>query len=71
MISSDGWQWLVTAWGHPDQLELYHLAWFDVPIMAGMIATTVQLFFAWRIWKLGRSMILAGIVVVVRPILLA
>jgi len=63
MISSDGWQWLIRAWGHPEQLEDYHLEWFDVPVLAGIMSTTVQIFFAWRIWMLGRSMILAGVIV--------
>ncbi|KAF8530253.1 hypothetical protein BU17DRAFT_35548, partial [Hysterangium stoloniferum] len=55
ILSSDGWQWLISAWGHPEQLQAYHLDWFDVPVFVGIMSGIVQMFFAWRIWLLSKS----------------
>ncbi|KAF8492465.1 hypothetical protein JB92DRAFT_1234911 [Gautieria morchelliformis] len=65
MISSDGWQWFIASWGRPSQIDNYYLAWFDICIMAGIISTTVQIFFAWRIWMLWRSLLLPGFLVTI------
>ncbi|KAF8515219.1 hypothetical protein JB92DRAFT_2717926 [Gautieria morchelliformis] len=46
MISSHGWQWLITSWGQPGRTEDYHQAWFDICILAGVLSTSVQIFFA-------------------------
>jgi len=65
MLSTDAWKWFIEAWGKPDQLLEYHLEWFDVPILAGTIASTVQIFFAWRVYILSQSRILAGVIILV------
>ncbi|KAH9940634.1 hypothetical protein B0H21DRAFT_754533 [Amylocystis lapponica] len=40
-----------------------HNGWFSIPIMCGFIAAVVQIFFSWRIYKLARSRIVAGVIV--------
>jgi hypothetical protein len=66
MLSSDGWQWLISAWGHANQLEAYHLAWFDVPVLVGIMSSAVQIFFAWRIWMLSKSWFIPCFITLVR-----
>jgi len=65
MLSTDAWKWFIEAWGRPEQLLDYHVEWIDVPILAGIIASTVQIFFAWRVYILSQSRILAGVIIVV------
>lgn len=65
MISSDGYHWMVSGWGHPEVLTNSQLTWFDIPIMAGIISAAVQIFFGWRIWLLGKSIILSGTIITV------
>ncbi|PCH41709.1 hypothetical protein WOLCODRAFT_137556 [Wolfiporia cocos MD-104 SS10] len=56
----------VYVYHYGDQLALveFHNTWFSATIMCGLISATVQCFFAWRIYQLSRSRVLAGCVVV-------
>jgi len=65
MLSSDSWKWFISAWGHPDQLDEYHLSWFDIPICGGIMSGIVQLTFAWRIWLLSKSWLLPCLITLI------
>ncbi|KIJ49762.1 hypothetical protein M422DRAFT_246113 [Sphaerobolus stellatus SS14] len=62
MTMSDNWKWLIESWKHPENILEFHLSWLDVPVMDGVISCIVQLYFARRIWLLGNSVIVPGIV---------
>ncbi|KIJ37123.1 hypothetical protein M422DRAFT_178467, partial [Sphaerobolus stellatus SS14] len=65
ILTKDSWDWFINAWADPVRVGEYGIEWLNLPIMDGVIAGTVQLFFAWRIWILGRSWPLAGLVAIV------
>lgn len=56
---------MVYGWGIGSAISNLQTNWFDVPIMSGFLAAVVQLYFAWRIWKLGHSVIVTGTIAVV------
>ena len=56
----------VYNYGVPGELVQFHNTWFSVTIMCAFVSFVVQTFFAWRIWILGRSKILTGIILFVR-----
>ncbi|EED80062.1 predicted protein [Postia placenta Mad-698-R] len=50
--------------GNVASMMATHDAWFAVPVMSAMVSCTAQIYFAWRIWVLARSHVLAGIIIV-------
>ena len=56
----------VYNYGVPGELVQFHNTWFSVTIMCAFVSFVVQTFFAWRIWILGRSKILTGVILFVR-----
>ncbi|KZT13224.1 uncharacterized protein LAESUDRAFT_719559 [Laetiporus sulphureus 93-53] len=56
----------IYVYGYGDVKDLleFHNTWFSATMMCGIISATVQIFFAWRIYKLSRSRVLAGVIVV-------
>ncbi|KII90158.1 hypothetical protein PLICRDRAFT_174939 [Plicaturopsis crispa FD-325 SS-3] len=59
------WETLVAKWGNPEVLVLQPWSVCALPIFGAIVSCMVQLFFAWRIWKLQRSMIMRLICVVI------
>ncbi|KAI0806601.1 hypothetical protein C8Q74DRAFT_1212789 [Fomes fomentarius] len=60
-----GWHILVAGWGR--QSNLIEPGWTFAAIAAGdgIIAMTVQLFYAWRIWILKRWRVIPGLIVLI------
>ncbi|KAF7349378.1 hypothetical protein MSAN_01727600 [Mycena sanguinolenta] len=55
------------GWGNPDILNEVGWAWFSVPILGSIIASVGQIFFAWRIHIIAKSLyvpILIALIVV-------
>ncbi|KAH9942790.1 hypothetical protein B0H21DRAFT_810767 [Amylocystis lapponica] len=50
----------VYDYGNVASLIAFHNTWFSSPIMEAMISAAVQIFFAWRIYIVSKTMILAG-----------
>ncbi|KAJ6493041.1 hypothetical protein C8R45DRAFT_1135949 [Mycena sanguinolenta] len=44
------------GWGNPEILNEVGWAWFSVPILGSIIASVGQIFFAWRISVIGKSL---------------
>jgi hypothetical protein len=61
-VINDSFQWVVYGWGVDNITKNTETNWLNVPVMSGIISIAVQIFFGWRIWILGNSLILAGIV---------
>lgn len=75
LITAVGMDIYVYAYGDVSTITGAHNGWFSVPIMDGIVATVVQTFFAWRIYRLSRmrlfkSRLLAGSIVVVSCLVL-
>ncbi|KZT13225.1 uncharacterized protein LAESUDRAFT_669644 [Laetiporus sulphureus 93-53] len=56
----------IYVYGYDDVKDLleFHNTWFSATMMCGIISATVQIFLAWRIYKLSTSRVVAGIIVV-------
>jgi len=62
----DGYHWFGEGFGNMRILDETYISAFDSPVLDGIIALTVQLFFCYRIWIFQRSFILVGIVAFVK-----
>nr|VWO95456.1 Beta-glucosidase (EC [Ganoderma boninense] len=52
VVAAVGWQVLVSGWGRPINLQFPGWSFAATPFVSGI--TSVQAFYAWRIWRLGR-----------------
>ncbi|KAH9973261.1 hypothetical protein BGW80DRAFT_1309177 [Lactifluus volemus] len=69
MISTiAAWSVLCSGWGKPSTLIYTNLNFALIPIVTGIISGWVQLFFAWRIWVLGKSSFWKVVTVVISAI---
>lgn len=59
LSSADIIHWFSKGWGQLSFLSDPYVNPVDLPMMAGLIAMIVQLYFTWRIWILSASLPLA------------
>ncbi|PFH47414.1 hypothetical protein AMATHDRAFT_6758 [Amanita thiersii Skay4041] len=60
------WTMLFSTWGDPSVFLLTSWSIFITPITAGLVTIFVQIFFAWRIWRLrNNSIFVRGISVLI------
>ncbi|KAJ3880906.1 hypothetical protein F5051DRAFT_322848, partial [Lentinula edodes] len=59
----DAFHWFVYGWGSIDALYDLYSTFLNVPILSSVIAAIVQVFFAWRIWRLTQSRIISVLIV--------
>ncbi|OBZ73413.1 hypothetical protein A0H81_07271 [Grifola frondosa] len=64
LITTTAFEAFVYGWGNIESLTVFHTTWLSVPIMCGIVAAVVQIFYARRILILSQSRVLAGVVVV-------
>ncbi len=62
LSSADTFHWFSKGWGQLDFLSEPHFAPIDLPVMAGLIAMIVQLYFTWRILVLSTSVLLCSLI---------
>ncbi|KAF9468326.1 hypothetical protein BDZ94DRAFT_1246523 [Collybia nuda] len=55
LLSHTGWEILADRWGDPTILQNIPWSAAACPINTGAVATTVKLYFCWRIWLLGSN----------------
>lgn len=63
LTTHNAWHFLSRGWGDLRVLSDPGWSWIAVPLFSGVVSSTVQLFFAWRIWVLSKSVPLAGLIV--------
>ncbi|QRV79274.1 hypothetical protein RhiJN_07289 [Ceratobasidium sp. AG-Ba] len=63
LTTHNAWHFLSRGWGDLHVLDDPGWSWIAVPLLSGIVSATVQLFFAWRIWVLSKSIPLAGLIV--------
>jgi hypothetical protein len=51
--ADNAWHFLVSGWGDPEVLIEPGWSWIAVPLLTGIVSCTVQVFFAWRIYKIS------------------
>ncbi|KAI0066610.1 hypothetical protein BV25DRAFT_1912664 [Artomyces pyxidatus] len=56
------WTWMIAGWNNPALLE-QPVLWpgATIPIMCGLVSGIVQLFYAWQIWSLSKTVIMRAI----------
>ncbi|KAG7091650.1 hypothetical protein E1B28_010671 [Marasmius oreades] len=62
MVTYDAFQDFVFGFGSPGALDRMNLIWFDCCIVDGIVAFTVQAYFAYRIHLLSKSKYIAGFI---------
>ncbi|KAH7928985.1 hypothetical protein BV22DRAFT_1030009 [Leucogyrophana mollusca] len=63
LVTQFGFDIYVYDYGEVSSLIAFHNTWFSSPIMEAIIAAAVQIFFAWRLYGLSKSRILAGVII--------
>ncbi|KAJ7891245.1 hypothetical protein B0H14DRAFT_2432432 [Mycena olivaceomarginata] len=54
-----------TKWGQYELLDEVGWAWFSVPVIGAIIACAGQIFFAWRIHLISRSLVMPSVIAVI------
>lgn len=67
LVTGVAFKIFVYNYGDTESLTKIYYGWFFVAVMCAIVSVTVQLFFAWRIFVLARSMLVAGVITLVRP----
>ncbi|KAG6847463.1 hypothetical protein H0H93_007986 [Arthromyces matolae] len=55
LVTADAFHWFGKGYGNMLMLSDPFISPFDAPIMGGIVAFIVQIFFCWRIWELQKS----------------
>ncbi|KAG1905156.1 uncharacterized protein F5891DRAFT_944525, partial [Suillus fuscotomentosus] len=59
MATHDSFHTLALGWGNDGDLLDVWLSWFDLPVLTGITSATIQCFYAWRLYILSKSLVLA------------
>ncbi|TFY52937.1 hypothetical protein EVJ58_g9733 [Rhodofomes roseus] len=62
LVTGVAFKIFVYNYGDTNSLTTIYYAWFFVAVMCAIVSVTVQLFFAWRIYVLARSRLIAGVI---------
>ncbi|KAJ7885388.1 hypothetical protein B0H13DRAFT_2343260 [Mycena leptocephala] len=54
-----------SGWGNFDILDEIGWAWFSVPVIGALVACVGQIFFAWRIHIISRSLVIPSLIAVI------
>ncbi|KAH0586063.1 hypothetical protein H2248_007336 [Termitomyces sp. 'cryptogamus'] len=59
------WFDLILGWGNSDSFINRPWSYLSLPILSGIISAIVQIFFAWQIWILKKSLLSRSIVILI------
>jgi hypothetical protein len=59
MATHDSFHTLALGWGNLSDLLGVWFTWFDLPFLTGLTSATIQCFYAWRLYVLSKSYVLA------------
>ncbi|EPS98214.1 hypothetical protein FOMPIDRAFT_1051787 [Fomitopsis schrenkii] len=62
LLSASAFQIFVYHYGDVEIVTRIYNGWFTIPVMSAMISMVVQTFFAWRIYRLSKLRLLAGVI---------
>ena len=65
LVTGVAFEVFVYNYGDTESLTKIYYGWFFVAVMCAIVSVTVQLFFAWRIFVLARSVLVAGAITLV------
>lgn len=55
LSAADLYYWFITGFGNIEHLRTPYASSFDVPIIGAVVSLSVQFFFVYRIWALGKK----------------
>ncbi|KAJ7137309.1 hypothetical protein C8R46DRAFT_613931 [Mycena filopes] len=64
MVTIDAFETFASGYGQASALTDIGLSWLASPIFGGIVASIVQSFYAFRLWRLSRSWVIASALVV-------
>ncbi|KAJ7162418.1 hypothetical protein C8R46DRAFT_1104533 [Mycena filopes] len=64
MVTIDAFETFASGYGEASALTDIGLSWLASPIFGGIVASIVQSFYAFRLWRLSRSWVIASALVV-------
>jgi hypothetical protein len=64
LSTHNAWHFLSASWGNFENITNTSWSWIAVPLFTGLIGCPVQFYYAWRIWDLVKSRVLAGAIVI-------
>lgn len=67
LVTGVAFKIFVYNYGDIESLTEIYYGWFFVAVMCAIVSVTVQVFFAWRIFVLARSVLVAGAITLVCP----
>ncbi|TCD60454.1 hypothetical protein EIP91_010048 [Steccherinum ochraceum] len=62
MCTRDAFREFGSGWGDLDELDDVGWLWFSIPFIEAVVSCTSQLFYAWRIWVIGGSYYIPGVI---------
>ncbi|KAI0687621.1 hypothetical protein BC835DRAFT_1522769 [Cytidiella melzeri] len=65
VVAAQGWYTMLSGWGRPVALIQLNWTFGAVPAVTGIVAAWVQIFYAWRIYKLSQWNVLPAFIVAV------
>ncbi|KAJ7159447.1 hypothetical protein C8R46DRAFT_906202 [Mycena filopes] len=65
ILTHHGWFFIIDAWGRADKFDTVPWSSTMIPILCGLVAATVQIFYAWRIWMLTTSRIIRAVAILI------
>ncbi|KAI0043719.1 hypothetical protein FA95DRAFT_1563039 [Auriscalpium vulgare] len=65
------WFYMIANWSKPGTLDAEPWSAATIPIMCGLIAAIVQIFYAWRIWRMKDSVVMHVFSLMIAAIALA
>jgi len=63
LTTAAAFDFYVHNFGNVPNLLSLRYTWFSVPVMTAIASVVAQMFFAWRVYKLGESMIMPVIII--------
>ncbi|KAJ6476831.1 hypothetical protein C8R45DRAFT_873174 [Mycena sanguinolenta] len=65
ILTFHGWFFAVSAWGNPATFDVIPWSGPTIPVLCGLIAATVQIFYAWRIWIITTNRFLRSVAILI------
>ncbi|TFK91945.1 hypothetical protein K466DRAFT_659668 [Polyporus arcularius HHB13444] len=63
LAGAEAWDTLCAGWGRPINLRYPNWSFYFLPMLSGVVASWVQIFYAWRIFRLGQWKVVPGLII--------
>ncbi|KAI0712241.1 hypothetical protein C8Q76DRAFT_481543 [Earliella scabrosa] len=63
LAAGEAWDTLCAGWGRPINIQFPDWSYWCLPMVSGIVAAWVQIFYAWRIYQVGRWKLIPSLIV--------